>query len=70
MNILVPALLYAVLIAYLKMQQFMCYHFPMYKSTLKGTKKKLELIDKSQLCIEITCHKKLFTSVYLAVISS
>lgn len=41
-NIPVPALIYAVLIVYLKMQQFMCYHFPMYKSTLKETKKNLE----------------------------
>jgi len=42
MNILLPALIYAVLIEYFKMQQFMCYHFPEYKGTLKGAKKNLE----------------------------
>lgn len=50
----------------------MHYHFPLHKGTLKGAKKNLEnleLIDKSQLHIETTFHKKLLISAYLVVMS-
>lgn len=54
------------------MKKVMHYHFPLHKGTLKGAKKNLEnleLIDKSQLHIETTFHKKLLISAYLVVMS-
>jgi len=42
MNILVPALIYPMFIAYLKMQKFMHYQLSLYKGNLKGDKKNLE----------------------------
>lgn len=59
--------------AYLKMKKVMHYHLPLHKGTLKGAKKNLEnleLIDKSQLHIETTFHKKLLISAYLVVMNS